>query len=86
MNHGPTRAPRWTPTRAAPFWLCWAGVGMAALFLLRSTNWAREGFSSPTGEYLFILIRAAMLWILVTSITLVRAAPSGPATQGRSPA
>jgi hypothetical protein len=63
-------------TRAVPSWLCWAGVGLAALFLLRSTNWARDGFWSPTGEYVFILIPAAMLWILVTSITLVRAVPS----------
>ena len=64
-------------TRAVPSWLCWAGVGLAALFLLRSTNWARDGFWSPTGEYLFLLIPVATLWILVTSITLVRAAPSG---------
>ena len=63
-------------TRATPSWLSWAGVGLAALFLLRSTNWARDGFWSPTGEYTFILIPAALLWILVTSITLVRAASS----------
>lgn len=63
-------------TRAVPAWLCWAGVGLAALFLLRTTNWARDGFWSPTGEYIFILIPVAMLWILVTSITLVRAAAS----------
>jgi hypothetical protein len=30
-------------TRAVPAWLCWAGVGLAALFLLRTTNWARDG-------------------------------------------
>lgn len=63
-------------TRAVPAWLCWAGVGLTALFLLRTTNWARDGFWSPTGGYIFILIPAAMLWILVTSITLVRAAAS----------
>lgn len=72
-------------TRAVPSWLCWAGVGLAALFLLRSTNWARDGFWSPTGEYIFILIPAAMLWILVTSIALARAAPSGSEGAQRSP-
>ena len=73
-------------TRAVPSWLCWAGVGLAALFLLRTTNWARDGFWSPTGEYTFILIPAAMLWILVTSITLVRAAPSSSEVAERPPA
>ena len=73
-------------TRAVPSWLCWAGVGLAALFLLRTTNWARDGFWSPTGEYIFILIPAAMLWILVTSITLVRAAPSSSEVAERPPA
>ena len=63
-------------TRAVPSWLSWAGVVLAALFVLRTTNWARDGFWSPTGEYLFILIPAAMLFVLVTSIMLVRAAPS----------
>ena len=71
-------------TRAIPAWLCWAGVGLAALFLLRTTNWARDGFWSPTGEYIFILIPVAMLWILVTSITLVRAGASSSAGAQRS--
>jgi hypothetical protein len=57
-----------------PSWLSWAGVGLAVLFVLRSTTWARDGFWSPTGGYLFILIPLAMLWILITSIVLVRAA------------
>lgn len=65
--------------RMVPPWLSWAGFGVAALFILRSTNWAREGFWSPTGEYLFILIPLALLWILITSIVLVRSAPA-PAT------
>jgi hypothetical protein len=59
-----------------PSWLSWAGVGVAALFALRSTNWASDGFWSPTGEFLFILIPLALLWILATSVTLVRAAPA----------
>lgn len=59
-------------TLMIPAWLSAAGVGVAALFILRSTNWAREGFWSPTGEYLFILIPLALLWILVTSVILMR--------------
>jgi hypothetical protein len=73
-------------TRAVPSWLSWAGVALAVLFLLRTTNWARDGFWSPTGEYLFILIPAAMLWILVTSIVLIRAAPSTTEAAARPPA
>jgi hypothetical protein len=59
-----------------PDWLGWAGIGVAALFVLRSTNWAREGFWSPTGKYVFILIPLALLWILVTSIVLFRTSPA----------
>ena len=36
------------------------------------TNWASDGFWSPTGEYLFVLIPVTLLWILVTSVILVR--------------
>ena len=63
-------------TGMIPVWLSWGGVGVAALFILRSTNWAREGFWSPTGEYVFILIPLALLWILITSIILFRSAPA----------
>jgi hypothetical protein len=49
---------------------------LAALFILRGTNLARDGFWSPTGEYLFILTPLALLWILIASIVLVRSAPS----------
>jgi hypothetical protein len=55
-------------------WLGWAGLGVAVLFVLRSTNWASEGFWSPTGEYLLVLIPLTLLWILVTSVVLVRGA------------
>jgi hypothetical protein len=67
-------------TRTTPSWLSWAGVVLAGLFLLRSTNWARDGFWSLTGEYVFILIPAALLWILATSIVLLRAAGTSSAT------
>jgi hypothetical protein len=68
-------------TRMIPEWLSWAGIGVAALFILRSTNWARDGFWSPTGAYLFILIPLALLWILTTSILLVRNQPAAPTEQ-----
>lgn len=73
-------------TRAVPPWLSWAGIAVAALFLLRTTNWAREGFWSPTGEYVFILIVAALLWILTTSVVLFRKAPAITAPAQMPPA
>jgi hypothetical protein len=68
-------------TELIPVWLSWGGTAVAALFVLRSTNWAREGFWSPTGEYLFILIPLALLWILITSIILFRSAPPSSVEQ-----
>ena len=61
-------------TEMIPVWLSWAGVGVALLFGLRVTNWASDGFWSPTGEYLFVLIPLSLMWILATSVILVRAA------------
>jgi hypothetical protein len=63
-------------TAMIPAWLSWAGVGVAGLFVLRTTTWASDGFWSPTGEYLFVLIPLASLWILATSVTLLRAGPA----------
>ena len=62
-------------TQMTPQWLSWGGVVVAVLLALRSTTWARDGFWSPTGGYLFIVIPLALLWILITSIVLVRSAP-----------
>ena len=59
-------------TAMVPGWLSWAAIGVAALFGLRITNWAADGFWSPTGGYLFVLIPLTLLWILVTSVILVR--------------
>ena len=69
-----------------PGWLSWAGVALAVLFVLRSTTWARDGFWSPTGGYLFILIPLALLWILVTSIVLVRAVSTSSTEPAAPPA
>ena len=63
-------------TRAVPPWLSWAGIAVVALFVLRSTNWASDGFWSPTGGFVFILIPVALLWILTTSVVLFRKAPA----------
>ena len=73
--------------RLAPAWLAFWGMAAAGLFLLRSTNWAREGFWSPTGGYVFLLIVVALLWILVTSVVLVGRASddSGGAEQITAP-
>jgi len=67
-------------TALVPSWLSWAGVGVAGLFVLRATTWARDGFWSPTGEYLFVLIPLTLLWILAVSVTLLRAAPAEAVT------
>jgi len=63
-------------TQLIPAWLSWAGLLVAALFILRSTNLARDGFWSPTGEFVFVLIPLALLWIVTTSIILFRRAPA----------
>jgi hypothetical protein len=57
-----------------PAWLAWAGVAIAAVELLRVTVWARDGFWSPSGGYMVVAIVCGLLWILVTSIVLARAA------------
>jgi hypothetical protein len=61
---------------AAPLGL--TRLGIAVLFALRLTNWASDGFWSPTGEYVFVLIPLTLLWILVTSVILVRSATTAP--------
>jgi hypothetical protein len=72
-------------TAMAPRWLAIAAVLIAVLFALRTTNWASDGFWSPTGEYLFVLIPLVSLWILVTSIVLVRSSAQAAAAQPASP-
>ena len=57
-------------TASIPAWLAWAGLVVAALFFLRATTWASEGFWSPSGDYILIAILCGLAWILVTSIVL----------------
>jgi hypothetical protein len=60
-------------SRLLPSWHVWFGVAAAILIVLRGTNWARDGFWAPSGDYAFITIIAALAWILVTSALLYRA-------------
>lgn len=64
--------------RAIPDWLLFAGLGAALVTALRGTNWARDGFWSPTGAWAIITIIVVMLWLLVTSVVLYRAAGAAP--------
>ena len=59
-----------------PRWYAWDGLAGAVLIALRGTNWATDGFWSPSGEYSWIAIVVAFVWVLVTSILLLRAAPA----------
>jgi hypothetical protein len=58
-------------TQSIPAWLAWAGVVVATVEFLRVTTWARDGFWSPSGEYVFVAVACGLLWILVTSVVLV---------------
>ena len=76
-----TAAAGFLRTGLAPRWLALAALGIATLFALRTTNWATDRFWSPTGEYLFILIPLTSLWILVTSVILLRSASTEEGAQ-----
>ena len=68
-------------TASIPTWLAWAGLVVAALFFLRATTWASEGFWSPSGDYILIAILCGLAWILVTSIVLFMREPRERATR-----
>jgi hypothetical protein len=68
-------------TASIPAWLARAGLVVAALFFLRATTWASEGFWSPSGDYILIAILCGLAWILVTSIVLFLREPSERATK-----
>jgi len=67
-------------TASIPAWLAWAGFVVAALFFLRATTWANEGFWSPSGDYILIAILCGLAWILVTSTMLSLREPHQRAT------
>jgi hypothetical protein len=71
-------------TASIPAWLAWAGLVVAALFFLRATTWASEGFWSPSGDYILIAILCGLAWILATSIVLFLREPSEQSTRGPS--
>jgi hypothetical protein len=77
-------------TRAAivPRWFTWIGLAAAILAALRGTTWASDGFWSPSGGYLYILLVAGLGWAVVASILLYRAAPAerAPETASARPA
>src|SRR5262245_5113844 len=61
---------------AIPAWLAVAGTIIATLHFLRVTAWARDGFWSPSGSSVLLAVGTGLAWILVTSVVLVRRAPS----------
>ncbi len=73
-------------TASIPAWLAWAGLVVAALFFLRATTWASEGFWSPSGDYILIAILCGLAWLLVTSIVLFLREPAERATRDSTPA
>lgn len=58
-----------------PQWFGWVGVVAATLVALRGTAWASDGFWSPSGEYLYVSVLAGLVWTIVASVLLIRAAP-----------
>jgi hypothetical protein len=59
--------------RLLPAWFLWFGLGAALLVVLHGTNWADDGFWSPGGGYLIVVVAAGLLWTIVTSVLLFRA-------------
>ncbi len=58
--------------RLLPDWYGWLGIVAAVGVLLRGTNWATDGFWSPSGGYVFVTILTALFWFVTTSLLLVR--------------
>ena len=59
--------------RLLPDWFLWFGLVAAVLVVLHGTNWADEGFWSPGGGYVVVVVAAGLLWTTVTSVLLFRA-------------
>ncbi len=58
-----------------PSWFVWPGVVAAALAVLHGTNWAKSGFWSQTGGYIFVSMIAGLAWLALTSLLLFLRAP-----------
>ena len=61
-----------TRAKLLPGWYTWFGGLAAVIVLLRGTTWASDGFWSPSGEYVYAGILAALSWTFVTSLLLYR--------------
>ena len=59
-----------------PRWFGWVGIVAAGIVALRGTNWGSDGFWSPSGGYLYVMLPVGLAWIILTSILLVRATPA----------
>ena len=57
-----------------PSWTFPAGAAAAVIALLRGTNWAEDGFWAPGGGWTVVTIIAILLWFLMISVMLFRAA------------
>lgn len=62
------------------------GLTAAALVALRATNWATDGFWSPSGGYVYVLLLAGLSWIVVASVLLSRATPAAGDLETVAPA
>ncbi len=59
-----------------PSWFIWPGVVAAGFVVLHGTNWAKSGFWSQTGDYIFISMIAGLAWLALTSVLLYLRAPA----------
>lgn len=59
-------------TGAVPAWVGRAGIGVAGLWVLRTTTWASDGPWSPSGAFIAVAVFASLLWIVATSVLLLR--------------
>ena len=62
-----------TRAKLAPTWYAWVGGIAALVILVRGTTLASDGFWSPSGEYAYASIVAALGWTFLTSLLLYRA-------------
>ncbi|MFN2472126.1 MAG: hypothetical protein ABR583_14285 [Gaiellaceae bacterium] len=69
-----------TRARLMPAWYLWGSLAAAVILVLHGTNWAEEGFWSPGGGYIYVVVPVGLLWTVVTSVLLFRAPlPQEPA-------